>query len=278
MRYPGGKSFLYKYLKNIIEKNRPINTYVEPFAGGAGAALQLLSNKIVKKIILNDIDDLIFKFWKSIFSETNEFINLLNKTPISVEEWEKWNLIVKNKNIREKYSDLEIGFATFYTNRCNRSGILNAGVIGGKEQNGKWKINARFNKKDLIKRIEKLQEMKENISFFNKDAIPFLSEDIIKKNLIKKSIIYLDPPYYKNGPTLYLNYFTDKNHIELNNFLKNFNAKWILSYDDIGFIRELYNGRNLNSFQKNHFANKKKVGKELIIWSDNCKIPNNIIL
>lgn len=276
LRYPGGKTFLLKYLIEIIKLNNPIETYIEPFAGGAGAAIGLLENNYVQKIFLNDADDHIFKFWKSIIHDTNKFINKIKKTPVNIEEWYKQKTLLNNSKTGKQASDLTVGFATFYMNRSNRSGILTgSGPIGGYKQQGKWKIDARFNKDNLISRIEKIATLKNKIKLYNLDAIDFLKYHVPKLNINKrKTLIYLDPPYYEKGPGLYRLSYSKKDHINLRKFLRRkLKIKWVLSYDDAEFIRNLYQGINKNGISINHFAYKAKIGKELIISSDNCIIP-----
>lgn len=278
LRYPGGKTKLWKYLSEIIKCNHPIDTYIEPFAGGSGAALKVLFSGIVKNIILNDADECIYKFWLSILNNTEDLLNKIKSAPINVLEWKKQRALLENKELNKKASDLEIGFATFYINRCNRSGIItfSSGPIGGYKQHGKWKIDSRFNKRDLINKIEKIASYKEKIEIFNLDAIDFLEFCTNKLSLDKeRTLIYLDPPYFEKGPDLYRLYFRNHDHIRLHNYLKNnLRVLWVLSYDDVPYIKKLYDGINKNGFLVNHFAYKAKVGKELMIFSDDCKIPS----
>lgn len=275
LRYPGGKTFLLNYLTEIIQINSPIETYIEPFAGGAGASLGLLYQKYVKRVILNDVDEYIYRFWKSVLFDTKRLINKIRKTPINIDEWRFQREILFNAKLRRKKSDLDLGFATFYLNRCNRSGIFMAGPIGGNSQKGKWKLDARFNKESLIERIEKIACHKKIINICNLDALHFLKKHLPKLDYnSKKTLIYLDPPYYEKGALLYRHHFSDKDHIKLNEFLKyKLKSKWILSYDDVPFINELYKDTKKNGISLNHFAYKARVGKELIIASDDCKIP-----
>lgn len=274
LRYPGGKRLLTKHLVEILNTNGPIDNYIEPFAGGAGAALSLLLNGHVKKIFLNDFDNFIYNFWKSLIHKKTNFIKLIRNEKISITQYKRHKEILKkNKNV----TDIQKGFTTLYLNRCNRSGILNAGPIGGFEQNGKWKINARFNKKNIIERIETIHLKRKDINIFNEDAIDFLRNVLPTLNLdMTKTMIYLDPPYYEQGPSLYRTFYNTTQHIELKEYLTNeLNVKWILSYDDVPFINSLYNGTRINGIRKNHFANKTKLGREIIIVSDNCKVKDN---
>lgn len=277
LRYPGGKAKLYRFLSFIIKNNSPIDTYIEPYAGGAGAALALLMNRVVKKIVLNDSDEFIFKFWHSIVNKNQLFQKKILNTPITIEEYQKHKIIFKNIKKLKLVSDLEIGFTAFYLNRCNRSGIFKSGPIGGYNQEGNWKIDARFNKLDLIRRLEHIYDFREFIDIYNYDAIDFLRNKLSRLNIDpEKTLVYLDPPYYEHGCELYPNYYKHKDHIALQEFLKNdLKIKWILSYDDTDEIRKLYQDIRKNGIVVNHFAYKAKIGKELIIISDNCLMPED---
>jgi DNA adenine methylase len=151
---------------------------------------------------------------------------------------------------------------------------LRSGPIGGYNQEGEWKIDARFNKKDLAKRLEHIYDFKHQIRIYNYDALDFLKK-ILDLNIDpEKSMVYLDPPYYAQGRDLYRKYYKPKDHLALKEYLKNdLKIKWILSYDDIDEIHNLYSDVRKNGIVFNHFANKAKVGKELLIFSDNCIVP-----
>ena len=183
--------------------------------------------------------------------------------------------IYKKREIK-KYSTLDLGFTAFYLNRCSRSGILTAGPIGGLEQKSKWKINCRFNKENLIERIQVIARLRERISIYNLDAINLI-EYLINNDIVKKerSLIYLDPPYVEKGGMLYRRNYEVYDHKRLNTYLKKqYDLKWVLSYDDDPLIHDLYKGIKKNGLKVNHFASKAKIGKELLILSDKCKSPS----
>lgn len=277
LRYPGGKASLYDFLKRTLQTNKIIDgEYVEPFAGGAGAALKLLMLENVYKIHLNDKDEMVYKFWKSVLYHTDELIELISNCQIDMDEWQYRRKILLNEELRKGLSDVEIGFTTFYLNRCNRSGILKAGVIGGNNQEGKWKINSRFNKEQLISRIKKISLYKDRISIYNLSAVDFLRK--FKKTKIDKNnlLVYLDPPYVKQGEGLYRVFYKKKDHIKLATFLqKKSSFFWLISYDDHSLIHQIYKEVNKSIFEFNYYANKTKVGKELIICSKNFNLPEN---
>ena len=276
LRYPGGKGKVADYFKQIYKDNLLYDgTYVEPYAGGASVALSLLFNEYASKIVINDIDKSIFSFWHSVLFDTDKLCKLISDTPVTPEIWEIQRNIQKNKN---RYGLLKLGFSTFYLNRTNRSGILNAGFIGGRHQTGKWKIDARYNKKDLIQRIERIALYKDKIELHNSDAVELIK--YLKKSLSKNTLFYFDPPYYVKGKDLYLNYYIDKDHREIaDEISKVKNQKWIVTYDDVTQIRNLYTNYRQRPFKLSYSAGKEnKQGKEVMIFSDNIYIAKHKLL
>ena len=261
-RYPGGKSCLSVFLSEVIKKNEISNcTYVEPYAGGAGAALTMLFLEKVDNIIINDLDKAIYSFWKSILNNTKDFIEKINSIEVTIDEWYNQKQIYKDK----KSNQFDLGFATFFLNRTNRSGIIEGGPIGGNDQSGKWLINARFNKTELIKRIENISSYKSRIRIKNKDGIKLIGDLKGEKN----QFIYLDPPYYVKGSCLYLNHYEQDNHQKLANFLNKHNEfYWALTYDNVEQIRNLYKERRNYDFTLNYHIDLPKSGKELLVVSD----------
>lgn len=245
-------------------------TYIEPFAGGAGIAIELLEKNIVNQIVINDLDKGIYSFWRAILTETDRFIENIRRVPLTITEWKKQREICLNNN--SKYS-FELGFATFYMNRTNHSGIIKGGVIGGIEQNGEWKINARFNKEALINRITKIAQKKDSIKLYNKDFESFIINYLPKYE--NSAFIYFDPPYYEKGKQLYLNFFDYYDHVRIEKIIStNVNCDWIITYDDSAEIAKLYTNHNLMRYELNYSVCKKKKAKELIIFKNDRMIPN----
>ena len=278
LRYPGGKSVLYPFLKDFISINNIQDViYAEPYCGGAGAAIDLLLNGDVQKIILNDANIAIYSFWKSIVDYSDDFLNLLDNTPITIQEWHHQKKIFEENNF---VFSIELGFATFYLNRCNRSGILSAGPIGGntieKQHNANYKIDARFNKEKLRKKIIDISDRRKNIYVFNLDALEFLNK-LNSSNYIKRLFVYLDPPYYTKGAKLYMNCYNDFDHKNLSYYLEhNFTPFWLLSYDNVAEIRSLYSNFDLYTFNLSYTAQLKKKGSELLLHSKNTIFPQKL--
>lgn len=270
LRYPGGKARLAPFLERIIESQTPRPThYAEPFAGGAGAALQLLHKGVVSKVHLNDLNPGIAAMWRAILQERCAFVQLIETTPLDVNEWRRQRDIYRNPIGRD---DVELGFATFYLNRTNRSGILHAGPIGGLEQVGKWKLDARFNRANLVKRVETVATMKERIIITELDGLDFLDG---LRDLGEDMFVYADPPYIVQGDGLYLHAFDEIAHIGLANKLQSISSPWLLTYDDDPRITEvLYRDGRCATFQIAHTAHKQHIGSEAMIFSENLTLPD----
>lgn len=267
LRYPGGKQKITPFIKEIIQSNNLYGcSYIEPYAGGAGVALSLLVNNIVNDIYINDISKNIYAFWYSIINNTEKFILKIRDVPLNIEEWNKQHSVFKSNT-----DDLfDLGFATFFMNRCNRSGILKAGVIGGKAQTGRWKLDARFNKEDLINRIECIGAYKKKIHIFNDDAMVFLK----KLHIRKKTIIYLDPPYFNKADRLYEDFYKNNDHAKIAEYLQTTEKKpWVISYDFTNVISKLYERNENFIYSLQYNASKAYKGTEFFAFSTGLNIP-----
>lgn len=273
LRYPGGKTQMKKFIYDLINSLSIEDvTYVEPFAGGAGVGLSLLFNRHVTKIHINDFDSSIYSFWFSILNHTSEFINLIEQTPISIEEWYKQRQIQINK---ENHSTLEIGFSTFFLNRTNVSGIIKGGPIGGKDQSGKYKLDCRFNKNNLIKKINNIAVFKEMITVTDYDASYFIENNIANMDQ-NKTFIFFDPPYYKQGQNLYSNFYKHEDHLELANQITALNMHyWITTYDYSTDIEQMYETENKKVYSLNYSANNVRKAEELLFYSNRITLPNS---
>jgi len=240
-------------------------TYIEPYAGGAGAALALLYAGKVKKIVINDLDTAIYAFWKSATEHSDAFISKIRSTPVNIKEWRRQRKIYQDK----KAKIFDRGFATFYLNRTNISGIMGGGPIGGLNQKGKYKINARFNKETLTKRLEQLALYADRITITNEDGVK-----LIKKYLGKKdTFIYLDPPYFEKGSSLYLNSYRGTDHQTLADILnQNPDSFWLLTYDNKSQIKSLYPKRRVVRFTLDYRAYEARIGKEILILADSVQV------
>lgn len=275
LRYPGGKTSIWPMISQIIRDNGlDRGHYAEPYAGGGGLALSLLFRGFVHEIHLNDIDRSIWTLWDSILNHTDAFIDRIENTPITLDEWHIQRNIQENKG---EASDFDLGFSSFFLNRTNRSGvILKAGVIGGLQQSGKYKLDCRFNKQGLIEKIRRIEKYKHRIHIYNQDAIEFIQAS--KEELPSNSIYCIDPPYFVKGSTLYTNFYEPKDHSNLAKVINRLKRPWLLTYDNSPDIQALYPNMQQYRFNLNYSAANKRVGTELFIASCDVMLSKDLKL
>jgi DNA adenine methylase len=274
LRYPGGKQVLSRFVAHLIKLNGLVGgTYVEPYAGGAGVAIALLYGEYADRVLINDADPCIYAFWKACIDRTEQFVDLLRDTPATVEEWARQRDIYLHP---KKHSGLRVGFATFFLNRCNRSGIIaTGGPVGGQDQKGTWKIDARLNRDELERRIRKIAMYRERITVSNDDAELFLSTKVSALAEKDRPFVYLDPPYYAKGKDLYLNYYSHEAHEQLAKYMaKRHRFRWIMSYDRVPEIVKLYSGFRQVRFSLDYSARERREGNEVLIFRDDLVFPS----
>jgi DNA adenine methylase len=266
LRYPGGKAALYVRLRNVIRSNGLAGcTYVEPYAGGAGAGLSLLVTGQVSKIVINDFDPAIFAFWKLLVNDPDYLRRKIKNARLNTKEWGKQREIYLHG---DRKNGAALGYATFYLNRTSRSGVLNAGPIGGHDQTGPYKIDARFNKVNLSERVRILSLYADNIVVSSTDG-----KDVIKSYAGKpKTFIYADPPYFEKSRGLYMNAFSHDDHAALARVLNSrANRNWLLTYDNVSQVAELYKGRRMHEFELSYSAHRARKSKEIVVISDSLR-------
>lgn len=256
LRYPGGKGRLGPWLGELMRHNRISGGwYVEPYAGGAGAALYLLVSGYVDHIVINDLDPVVHAFWWAALNQNEELLDKIAETDVTMDEWERQKEVHKAP---EAYSPLDVSFATFFLNRTNRSGILKGGVIGGKKQTGNYKLDARYNKPDLIQRLERIGKYRKRISLYNKDAVQLLKD--LNGDLPQKTLINLDPPYYQKGSQLYRNHYNHDDHQIIADVIQKVETPWLVTYDNHEEIKKLYaesKGTEFSLCYSTHMAREK---------------------
>ncbi|AYJ45931.1 DNA adenine methylase [Enterococcus casseliflavus] len=274
LRYPGGKTQLWKFVKSTIMLNQIENPiYCEPFAGGSGVTMELLLGNHVNEVIINDFDPAIYSIWSMIINRSKEFIELIERTPVTLEEWHK------QKNIYLEYGknpeSLLGAFSTFFLNRTNVSGIISGGPIGGQNQSGKYKIDCRFNKKTSISKISRIAEYRDKIHLYNEDASNLV--DILKTEYTRENLFtFFDPPYFVQGQSLYLSFYDESQHeLMRNKILEMDDYYWILTYDKAPQISDLYSKADKSfEYSLNYSANKRRMANEYIFASSVTKLKS----
>jgi len=270
LRYPGGKGKLAPFLKTLFRYNNLCDgTYVEPYAGGAAIGLALLLGGYAWEIIINDIDPLVHAFWWSVLNDSESLSRKIKDTPVGMETWNRQKLVHLHP---EQHSKTDIGFATFFLNRTNRSGILNAGVIGGKDQEGPYKIDARYNKEDLLERISLIAKYKGRIKLFNLDAYDLINR--LLPALTPKCLLYFDPPYFNKGKLLYSNFYSKDDHARMAALIRKLSLPWVVTYDDVPEVRTLYSGEKFVDFDISYSAHLSRPRGAEIMFYRNLVLPS----
>jgi DNA adenine methylase len=268
LRYPGGKTQLAPFVSDLLRANDLLQcVYCEPFAGGAGIACRLLLNGTIAEAWINDIDPAIYAFWHSVLNSTEELCERIHRTQVDLPEWHRQRKIFTE----EKTDLLDLGFATLFLNRTNRSGILKGGVIGGLGQTGAYSIDCRFSRDELIRKINRIAIYREQIHLTSVDARLYINSNL--KKLPQHALVNVDPPYYRAGPDLYTNAYQHQDHVFLSNEVRKMSHRWMLTYDDVPEIRSMYAG--LTQYQKTltYYAQVKRSAAELLILSNNLIPP-----
>lgn len=270
LRYPGGKQRLAPFVEELMRENDLLGgEYAEPYCGGAGIAIALLLSRKVKRIYLNDCCRPVFAFWKSVVTEPEKFCRRVSGASLTVREWERQREILRRP---DEFDELDLGFSVFYLNRCNRSGILGGGVIGGKDQTGTWKIDARFPRKELVRRIEAIALFQSKIRVSNLDAEDFIEKKVPKFD--EKALVYCDPPYFKKAERLYLNIYKPADHLRIAKTIqKKLHRPWLVSYDHAEEITSAYSKRRHFRYDLQYSAGPVYKGSEVFFFSDGLKLP-----
>lgn len=269
LRYPGGKQKLSPFIAEIMEVNSLHGGhYVEPYAGGAGVAIELLLSGAASYIHLNDSCLAVYSFWKSALNETDEFCRKISRASMTVKEWRKQKSILDDQ---ANHSELEVGFSLFFLNRVNRSGIVaTGGLIGGLAQDGDWRMDARFPRSELIRRVETIARKRKHIRLRNWDAERFITTYVPR--LPKETLVYCDPPYYEKAERLYLNHYKPEDHKRIARTIQKISVPWIVSYDSAPEILNSYARRRAFLYGLQYNASKAYVGTEVFFFSDKLRV------
>lgn len=271
-RYPGGKSRLAKQIFNIIEGKVDLNTvnsYVEPFIGG-GSMLLYIAQRLEKLqyCVINDKDNGIYAIWETLLSNPDVLIGKIKDYKPTVDSYIDFSLRLNETDILDDYPIEEMAFEKIALHQMSYSGLgLKSGSpIGGFEQKGKYKIDCRYNPDTMARKINDIVILLRKISQIavsNADCLEILDDNDIDN---ENTLIYLDPPYYQIGNTLYQEGMTENEHVELSKKMKSFDrANWFISYDDCPFIRDLYSDCSIETINANYTINNKGKKNEILI-------------
>lgn len=267
LRYPGGKGKLANYIKLVMVTNGLVGSdYVEPYAGGAAVALSLLFEEYADHVHINDVNRSVVAFWRAVLHQTDELCERIQTAKLDVTEWDRQREVQREP----LPDDLDLAFSTFFMNRTNRSGIISGGIIGGREQTGAWKIDARWRLPDLVDRIKKIGRFRERITVTELDAEDFLRHTV---PTLASPFLYLDPPYYGKGRRLYEDFYEHDDHARIAELVLGLQQPWIVSYDARAEIEALYKPVEQVRYGLNYTARHRFVGSEVMLFSEDLTIP-----
>jgi DNA adenine methylase len=268
LRYPGGKGKLSGFIKLFMLENNLVGSeYIEPYAGGGAVALSLLYENYASHVHINDLNRSVSTFWHAVLTHTDELCERIIDAVVTVDEWHQQRLIQDQAD--PSVSDL--AFSTLFLNRTSRSGIIGGGVIGGLDQAGAWKIDARFNRDDLVRRVQKVARHRSRITVTSLDAAEYIDTKLPE---VKTGFVYLDPPYYVKGKGLYQDYYTYADHAQIASLVGEIRQPWIVSYDAAAEIRELYSHFNTLEYDLSYSAQERYRGTELMFFQPGLRCPN----
>jgi DNA adenine methylase len=260
LRYPGGKGKLANFIKLVMVQNYLVGSeYVELYAGGSSVALSLLFEDYAPHIHINDVNRGVYAFWKVVLDDPDALCSRITKTKVTLREWERQHEIQRSDDADE----LDLAFSTFFLNRTNRSGIIQGGVIGGKRQTGKWKIDARWKPRDLNQRIEKIARFRKRISVTGLDAATYIGTILPD---VPEPFLYLDPPYYGKGRGLYESFYEHADHECISRLVRALEAPWVVSYDAVPEIAALYDSVTAVRYGLRYTARERFEGSEIMFF------------
>ena len=272
LRYPGSKRRLLAVVGRLLEINQLWNVrYVEPCAGGASLALALLYEEYASSIYINDLSRPVFAFWHTVLNNSEELCGRIERTAVTIDEWHRQRAVYENGDAADLST---LGFATFFLNRTNRSGIIGGGVIGGKEQTGEWKLDCRFTKEELIQRIRRVARYRNRIHLYQQDALDFT--DNVVAGISGNVLAFYDPPYIENGNALYLDNYGLDDHRKLADRVQRLKQPWVVTYDyDAAIRHELFPHHRRLSFRLSYSAQHRRHGREAMFFANGLQLPTD---
>lgn len=271
LRYPGGKSRIWEHLAAQYTQaplgELDAEIWFEPFAGGLGAGLKMLQESIIGELWFCEANRGLGALWGELVANPTALIDTVSSLP------ERMSLDVYQEALAvlaapDSYPQLQVAVAALVVNRCSRSGMVTptTGPIGGKQQDGKYRVGDRWNLPRTISTLEKLAPLTRYMRFVGPDGISALA-GLPNSGFAEEVFVFADPPYVGAGQRLYQHGLDESGHRALADALHDLDeTHWVLAYDEAPLVRELYEGLHIQEYTLHHTANRSKSGAELLIY------------
>jgi len=224
MSWIGGK----KALRELIVLRFPLyyERYIEVFGGGGWVLFHKAPGNDFE--VYNDFNGLLTNLYRCVREKPDELIEALRFVLNAREDFD----LVKNMLIRDSpASDIQ---RASYFYQLIRYSYASGLTSYGSQPHDIW---------SNFPLIEQAHRRLRKVVVENKDF-----EKLIKQYDRPVSFFYVDPPYYETEK-YYKNVgeegFKKEDHIRLRDALMRIEGKFLLSYNDCTFIRELYNAPNI---------------------------------
>lgn len=268
LRYPGGKVRMTPWLLDVFDRvvmPMDVEVWIEPFGGGAGAALMALESGIPEAWIV-EANPALAAFWTAVTSDEGQLAARVETTIPTLGMFQEARDAVGAALAGETLDPAEVAFSGFLVNRCSRSGMIlpNVGPIGGKAQNGRYTLASRFNGPRLAERLRYVAAFGERFRVIDGDGIDYI-EQLPDSGIEDEVFLFVDPPYLGVGDRLYAQGMDRAEHARLAAALRVATAPWVLTYDAHPDVLDLYPDADVIEFDIPHTANRGQVGTEYLI-------------
>jgi DNA adenine methylase len=250
--YIGGKSRLARWIISQFPENYTRMTYVEPF-GGAGWVLFKKEKSLVE--VYNDKDEMLVNLFIVLRDHFQEFRRRAHRTLYS-----RRIFTLAVEQIRNNYFKDNIDKAVAFAVSVVQS-------FSGTRHSWSYGISKKSRSENWLAFLRRLNEIRYRLSTVQIECLDF--RKVIEKYDTPNTLFYLDPPYV-GKESYYQGGFTEKDHIELAELLKNIKGKFLLSYYPCELVEELYKDFNWETKEVSKFSSYAKErsrprGTELLI-------------
>lgn len=274
LRYPGGKGRMAPALSALFQAQfglMDIEIWVEPFAGGAGAGLNLLDRDAVSEVWLTEKNRALATFWRTVVTRGDQLAAQVRICEPDMTTWHTARETVAAADNGDPVDDLDLALAALVLNRCSRSGMVNprVGPIGGKNQTGRWHLRSRWNGDEIADRVDRIHQLGNRIRIDEGDAIDHIAALDGSCGIEDELFLFVDPPYLVQGNNLYAEGMSCDDHKNLASALTDCAARWLLTYDSDERILGLYPEHRVLAYQIAHTAHRQRIEEEFAVLSDN---------